>query len=80
MTIQYGTTCRNAKLDAINTHGTTTAKMRIYSGAQPANCAAARSGTVLSTTTLPSDWMNAASGGTKTKLGTWTDASADADG
>jgi hypothetical protein len=30
--------------------------------------------------TLPSDWMNAASSGTKTKLGTWSDSSADATG
>jgi hypothetical protein len=27
--------------------------------------------------TLPSDWMAAASGGTKAKLGTWEDTSAD---
>jgi hypothetical protein len=34
----------------------------------------------LATITLPSDWMNAASTGSKTKLGTWQDTSADASG
>ena len=38
----------------------------------PANCAAADSGTLLATLTLPADWMNAASGTTKTLLGSWT--------
>ena len=50
------------------------------SGAPPANCAAADAGTVLATINLPSDWMDAATGGTKSKAGTWTDASADATG
>jgi hypothetical protein len=45
--------------------------LRIYTGSAPANCAAAATGTQLVTTTLPSDWMNAASSGSKTKLGTW---------
>ena len=48
------------------------AKLYIYSGSVPANCAAAATGTLLASGTLPSDWMNAASGGTKTLLGTWT--------
>jgi len=52
----------------------------IRSGAAPADVATADSGTVLATLTLPSDWMAAASGGTKAKSGTWQDASADATG
>jgi len=80
MAIQYSVTVRNAKLDAVETAVGTSAIVRIRTGAAPANCATADSGTVLATLTLPSDWMNAASGGTKTLLGTWQDASADATG
>ena len=80
MTVQYSTTVRNAKLDAVETAVGTTPIMRIRTGAQPATCATADSGTVLATLTLPSDWMNNASGATKTLLGTWQDSSADAAG
>jgi len=76
MAIQLSTTVRNARLDAIETATGTSAVLKIFTGAQPANCAAANSGTELVSMTLASDWMNAASGGTKTKLGTWEDASA----
>jgi hypothetical protein len=61
-------------LDSIETTTGTSARVRIYTGAQPANCAAAASGTLLVDTTCPSDWLNAASGGTKTLLGTWSSA------
>ncbi len=80
MTIQLGTTVRNARLDQVETTIGTSAILKIRTGAQPANCAAADSGTVLATVTLPSDWAAAASGGTKAKSGTWEDASADAAG
>jgi len=80
MTLQLSTTVRNNMLDQIEATVGTTAIIRIRTGAQPANCGTADAGTVLATVTLPSDWMNAASGGTKTKLGTWEDASADAAG
>jgi hypothetical protein len=80
MTVQFGDTLRNARLDQIETTISTGPILTLRTGAQPANCAAANSGTVVATITLPSDWMNAASGGTKTKLGTWSDASADAGG
>lgn len=77
MTLQYSTSVRNAKLDAIETTIGTTPIMRIRSGAPPANCGTADSGTVLATLTLPSDWMAAASSGSKAKSGTWQDTSAD---
>lgn len=80
MAIQYSVTVRNAKLDAVETAIGTSAILRFYTGGMPANCAAARTGTVLATLNLPSDWMAAASGGSKVKSGTWTDASADASG
>jgi hypothetical protein len=72
MTIQYSTAVRNAQLDQVETQAGTAAKLQIRTGAQPANCAAADSGTLLCEMTLPSDWMNAASAGSKTKLGTWS--------
>lgn len=71
MTFQLSVAVRNAELDAIETTIGTSAVLKIRTGSPPANCAAADSGNVLTTVTLPSDWMNAASGGTKTKLGTW---------
>lgn len=80
MTLQYGDLVRNAKLDAVETAAGTAPVLTIRSGAVPANCAAANSGTVLATVNLPSDWMANASGGTKAMSGTWQDAAADAAG
>ena len=80
MSIQMGTTLRNARLDQIEATIGTSPILKIRTGAAPANCGTADSGTVLATLTLPSDWMAAASGGTKAKSGTWEDASADATG
>jgi len=80
MAIQLSTTVRNARLDAIETTVGTSAIMRIRTGAVPANCAAADTGTVVATINLPSDWMAAAASGAKALSGTWQDASADATG
>lgn len=80
MTVQYSTAVRNARLDVVESTIGTSPILRIRTGAQPANCAAARSGTILATLNLPSDWMAAASGGTKSMLGTWQDTSADNSG
>lgn len=80
MALQQSVTVRNAKLDAIETAIGTGAILKIRSGSAPANCATADSGTVLATLTLPSDWMAAASSGSKAKSGTWEDTSADASG
>lgn len=80
MAIQYSTAVNNARLDSIETAIGATAILRIRTGAPPANCGAADTGTVLATLTLPADWMAAASGGTKAKLGTWQDTVADATG
>jgi hypothetical protein len=80
MAIQLSATVRNARLDAIETAIGTSAVLKIRTGAPPANVATADSGTVLATLNLPSDWLAAASGGTKAKSGTWQDASADATG
>jgi hypothetical protein len=80
MALQYSTAVNNARLDAIETAIGASAILRIRTGSPPATCATADSGTVLATINLPSDWMAAASGGTKAKSGTWQDASADATG
>ena len=80
MTIQFSTTVRNARLDAIETAIGTSAVLKIRSGSAPANVATADSGTVLATLNLPSDWLAAASGGSKAQSGTWSDSSADATG
>lgn len=72
MAIQYSVAVNNARLDAIETTIGTSPRLRIFSGTKPANCAAADSGTLLCEITLPSDWMNNASNGSKTLLGTWT--------
>lgn len=80
MAIQFSTTVRNARLDAIETAIGASAVMKIRTGAAPASCASADSGTVLATLALPSDYMAAASGGSKSKSGTWEDTSADAGG
>lgn len=78
--IQFSIASRNAQLDAIETEAGVSAVLKIRTGARPATCATADAGTVLASMTLPSDWMNAASGGTKTLLGTWSDTLADATG
>lgn len=80
MTLQYSVAVRNAKLDAVETAIGASAVIKIRTGAAPANCATADSGTVLATLNLPSDWMAAASSGTKAKSGTWEDTSADGTG
>ena len=78
--VQNSVAVRNARLDSFETAVGTTPVLKIFDGVMPANCAAADAGTVLSTINLPSDWMNAAASGTKTMLGTWADATADATG
>jgi hypothetical protein len=77
MAIQLSTTVRNARLDQIETTVSTAPILTIRTGAQPANCAAANSGTVLATMTLPSDWMGNAAAGAKALAGTWQDLTAD---
>lgn len=70
--MQYSVAVRNAQLDAVESTIGTSPILYFFSGAPPANTALADSGTLLDSITLPLDWMNAASTGSKTKLGTWT--------
>lgn len=77
MTVQLSVAVRNARADVVESTIGTSPILRIRTGAQPANCAASRTGTVLASLTLPSDWMGAASSGAKALSGTWQDSSAD---
>lgn len=80
MAIQLSVAVRNARLDALETAIGANAKLKIRSGSLPSNCAAADSGSVLATIDLPSDWMAAASNGSKSMSGSWVDTAADATG
>ena len=80
MAVQLSVSVRNARLDAIETAIGTSAVLKIRTGAAPADVATADSGTVLASLTLPSDWLAAASSGSKAKSGTWQDTSADGTG
>jgi len=70
--MQYSVAVNNARLDAVETATGASAKLRFYTGAMPASCADARTGTLLVEMVLPADWMSAASAGSKAKLGTWS--------
>src|SRR5258707_10704600 len=72
MAFQKSTTVRNAELDQIETTIGTTVTLVLFSGAEPANCAAADPSGVLATITLPTDWLANASAGVKAKAGTWS--------
>jgi hypothetical protein len=71
MALNYSTSLRNNQLDQVESTVGTSAKLYIRSGAKPTACADADSGTLLATLDLPSDWMAAASSGSKAKAGTW---------
>jgi hypothetical protein len=75
MAIQLGVTERNARADVLESTIGASPILEIRTGAQPANCAAADSGALLSSITLPADWLLAASGGVKTLQGVWQDSS-----
>lgn len=80
MAFQFSTAARNASLDAIETAIGAAPTLELRSGAAPASCAAADSGTVLASMVLPSDWMAAAAAGAKALAGLWQDLAADAAG
>jgi hypothetical protein len=72
MAIQQSVSVRNARLNAIETTVGTSPKLQIRTGAAPANCATASSGTMLCEMTLPSDWLADAASGAKALAGSWT--------
>lgn len=71
MTIQNSTTLRNNRLDQYETTIGTAPKLQLRTGSQPANCAAADSGTLLCEIDLPNNWVTAASAGSVELQGTW---------
>jgi hypothetical protein len=78
MALNYSVALRNAQLDAVETTVGTSAKLYLRTGTKPTACADADSGTLLATLDLPSDWMAAASSGSKAKSATaWTGTGAD---
>lgn len=78
--MQFSTELRNARANAIETIAGASPILKIRTGAAPANCAAADSGTVLSTHNLPADAWSDASNGVKSLQGSWNDSAADASG
>ncbi|AOG21425.1 hypothetical protein [Acidovorax sp. RAC01] len=78
MPVQFSVRVRNARLDAIEATTGASPKLRIYSGAMPANCAAAPTGTLIAEITCPADWLAAASNGSKVLNGSWTVAATNA--
>lgn len=74
MAFQYSVGVRNAKLDQIESTIGVLAVLKVFSGAEPANCAAADPSGLLVTISLPADWMAAAASGAKAKSGTWSAA------
>jgi len=76
MAIQLSIVARNSMLDQFEVAVSTSAILSIKTLAQPASCAAAETGSVLAVLQLPSDWLAAATGGSKALTGTWTTTSA----
>ena len=75
MALQLSVAARNAReaqlWTTINAAGSAV-KLLLYTGPAPANCAAADTGTLLGTLSLPSPEENAPSGGAATIASTWT--------
>ncbi len=80
MAFQFSTAVRNAALDAMETAIGASPTLELRTGAPPAACATADSGTVLATMALPADFLAAAAAGSKALSGTWQDPAADAAG
>lgn len=72
MAFQKGVLLRNGELNAINTELGATATLKIFSGAEPANCGAADPSGLLATITLPASPFGAASAGAIALAGTWS--------
>lgn len=78
MAMQFSVTARNARLTAVSTTVAATPQLRFYTGALPANCATAASGTLLATLTLPATPFGTAAAGAMALAGTWSGTAANA--
>jgi hypothetical protein len=72
MAFQKGVLVRNAELNAINTELGATATLKLFTGAEPANCAAADPAGTLVTINLPATPFTTASAGAIALSGTWS--------
>ena len=73
MAMQFSVSVRNARLDAIETTIGPSARLIIFTSTQPTSCAADDSGILLATLLLPTNYMDAAANGRKSKSsGLWT--------
>ena len=71
MTYQYGVTLRNNQVSQIQATIGASGTLKIFSGAEPANCAAADPTGLLATIALPAAFLTS-SGGVTTIAGTWS--------
>lgn len=69
--MQFSVAVRNGRLDSLETTIGASPTLEWRSGDLPANCAAADNGTLLGDAELPSDWLAAASAGSKALAGSW---------
>lgn len=72
MAFQEGVNLRNGKLNSFNTTLGATATLKIFSGAEPANCAAVDPSGLLATITLPASPFGTAAAGAIALAGTWS--------
>lgn len=66
MALQYSVAARNARADAVTSQVGNAGKLRLYTGAAPADVVSAATGTLLSEHTMASPFGAAASGGVLT--------------
>lgn len=78
--MQMGTALRNDRASRIEAVIGTAAIVEVRTGAPPANCAAADTGTLLMQITADTDWLTAPSGGAVSLNGTLATTSADGSG
>ena len=71
MAFQYGVTLRNNQVSQIQTSVGASGTLLIFSGAEPANCAAADPTGLLATIVLPAAFLTS-TGGVTTLAGTWS--------
>ena len=71
MTYQYGVALRNNQVAQIQATVGASGTLKVFSGAEPANCAAADPTGLLATIALPATFLTS-SGGVTTIAGTWS--------
>lgn len=80
MALQFTVALRNALLLALSGRIGANSQLKMFTGAAPANAAAADSGTVLAVVEVPDTPFDAPVNGVMAKAGTWEDPAADAAG